>query len=472
MPLDPFLHATLLRNPSGVVMSSTAAQRKLHAKSTRTSSSSSSSNCKVGVAHSCRQRALPKSRIEDEEAPPAATALPACPAPPSAEACGDAGDPYQMHRGALFQCINKGYRRWYDRKTFCFFDNPESLYLAHSPKRLKRLRQDRRRAIVAAAEEDKHAAATEAAVDPTIASTTATVTNAAVPATERLATATALFKANRDWSRRSAHYRSNNLTPPADDVAVTAAVTLALDLCTSSTTHAWAFAKSGGVGALAQVAKYWLLERRSRAQWLCGAIGVVAVVANTVFESVRRGKSKRGLRRAMKPEFVSTACAGAVISTMAKTTGGTPLCAGLLHASIKLLHVCCVDMVCENNGGDDATSTEQSRRAFVAAGGLSALLVAVHAGGWAERTAAGTMARVLLPRFTSDELRRSATVEEMRAALDALAPDRGAGAAMVSSARGELARRECGSGRSRSRSSQSRPQESRSRSRSRSRKMI
>ena len=231
-------------------------------------------------------------------------------------------------------------------------------------------------------------------------------------------------------------------------------------------------AKSGGVGALAQVAKYWLLERRSRAQWLCGAIGVVAVVANTVFESVRRGKSKRGLRRAMKPEFVSTACAGAVISTMAKTTGGTPLCAGLLHASIKLLHVCCVDMVCENNGGDDATSTEQSRRAFVAAGGLSALLVAVHAGGWAERTAAGTMARVLLPRFTSDELRRSATVEEMRAALDALAPDRGAGAAMVSSARGELARRECGSGRSRSRSSQSRPQESRSRSRSRSRKMI
>ena len=86
-----------------------------------------------------REAAVPKAK------PPP---LPPCPKPPPAEECAASGDPYGGQRGAIFQCSISGFKKWYDKQTWHFFEQEDLLYLAHSP-RSRRMARARARSEAA-----------------------------------------------------------------------------------------------------------------------------------------------------------------------------------------------------------------------------------------------------------------------------------------------------------------------------------
>ena len=64
--------------------------------------------------------------------------LPPCPKQILPETSADSGDPYNCQSNSIFKCGVRGFKKWYDKETWKFFDDEDSLYFTRSPRSRKR----------------------------------------------------------------------------------------------------------------------------------------------------------------------------------------------------------------------------------------------------------------------------------------------------------------------------------------------
>ena len=67
----------------------------------------------------------------------AAPPLPPMPKPISPETSAGKGNPYNHQSHSIFKCGIQGFQKWYDKETWKFFDDEETLYFTEAPRRLR-----------------------------------------------------------------------------------------------------------------------------------------------------------------------------------------------------------------------------------------------------------------------------------------------------------------------------------------------